>query len=269
MQPLPPCVICPSIPRSSRLRSGRNLAIALAVASVICVAAMPARADFVTTTFSNVNPGEIVTITMNGASESGWAGVYNFTNTSSNTGGLSSSFGGFCIDIGQDIYANQTVQFTVASLPNAPVPGKAMGLLRAELIGELWYQDYSLIGTSNSNAAAFQIAIWEIINETQTNNGKLDLNVLTGAFTVSDSDTTTLNTANSWLGALDLSGNGPQDPGLIALTSMSYQDYAVQGVVTPAPAGWILGLVGSMVLVLQMAWRSRKQSFALMIGTRL
>src|SRR5205085_9440280 len=130
----------------------------------------PAHAGFVTATFSNVNPGEVVTITSaKYGTETGWAGVYNFTNASSDIG-LSGNLKTFCIDIGQDIYSGTTTTFDVRNLANAPTPGSQMGQYRANLIRELWYQNYVKIGSSNSNAAAFQIAIWEIINETTTDS---------------------------------------------------------------------------------------------------
>src|SRR5205823_8879320 len=79
---------------------------ALLAALVALTAAAPARAGYVTATFSTVNPGEVVNIssTQPPVSGSGWAGVYNFTNAS---GDLNGNFASFCIDIAQDIYSNQ------------------------------------------------------------------------------------------------------------------------------------------------------------------
>ena len=110
-----------------------------------CVA--PARAAYETATFSNVSPGEVVTITDAGISingESGWAGDYNFVNASGILN--SSSYLGFCIDIAQDIFSNQTVTWSVTSLADAPTPGTAMGQTNANLIAELWYNDYGRSG---------------------------------------------------------------------------------------------------------------------------
>src|SRR5262249_18412919 len=130
---------------------------------ILGVFAAPTRADYVTATFGNVSPGEVVSISSDSGSswESGWAGVYNFTNAS---GAITGNYSGFCIDIAQDVYGGQTATWTVAALASAPTPGTAMGPQKANLIAELWGRDYELIGTSNTNAAAFQIAIWTIIN---------------------------------------------------------------------------------------------------------
>jgi hypothetical protein len=225
------------LPRGSRLPFA-----ALAAVVVGLTFAAPGRAS-VTATFSTVNPGEVVTITSNGVSETGWAGQYDFVNAS---GDLHGSFGGFCIDIGQNIYGNQTVTFGEADLKNAPIPGAGMGATRANLIRELWARDYGVALLSNSNAAAFQIAIWEIINE--QNLSQLD--VTKGSFTVSDSDGQTLTTANAWLA--QLTGTGPRDNSLVALTSADYQDYVVS---MPAPPGLALaaaaGACGACAAILR------------------
>lgn len=213
----------------------------------------PAHADFQIATFVNVSPGEVVTIPVNGSLELCWAGYYDFVNGS---GLINGSFHGFCIDIAQDIFYNQTVNFGVAPLGNAPAPGAGMGTDRANLLRELWYNDHTASAENNSNGAAFQIAIWEIINESRGN----PLDVTTGQFTVS-ANASTLTTANTWLQAL--TGNGPRANDLMALTSDSYQDYVVEvpgaGVVgslsTPAPPGWVLALVATAIFAFAYLYR--------------
>jgi MYXO-CTERM domain-containing protein len=244
------------------LRGARGPGPRAALAALIALlAAAPVRADQVTATFSNVNPGEVVTISSSQppVSGSGWAGVYNFTNAS---GYLTGNYAAFCIDIAQDIYTNQTATFNVQSLGSAPVPGNAMGQLRANLIGELWYNDYAKIGSSNSNGAAFQLAVWEIINEQTTDkNGNLVLNVSSGSFSATDSDAATLTTANTWLAGLNLAGTGPQATNLIALTSSQYQDYVTMAP-APEPPGWVLGGMALVGVFVGAAWRRRRQHTA-------
>jgi len=249
-------------------RGSKHLAAAVAAVIALGMVGLPAHAQFVTATFTSVSPGEVVAIPVNGSTEWGWAGDYRFSNASGN---LTGSFSGFCIDISQDIFLNQTLTFNVAALGNAPVDGNlptAMGGLRANLIGELWYNDYALIGTDNSKAAAFQLAIWDIINETDTNlNGTLALNINSGAFYATDQDSATLTTTNTWLSALNLNGTGPMAGNLIALTNPVYQDYVVQvapaptaAIVVapasvPAPPGLVLCIIGAVGLFLPSAFR--------------
>ncbi len=240
----------------SRSPCAHALRRCLSLALTLLLASAAVHADYEVATFSTVHPGEVVTIYAPGVQASGWAGDYNFVNGS---GPLTGSFLGFCIDIGQDIYSNQTVKFTVASLDNAPVPGPAMSAYQANLIRELWANNYVSSQTSNSNAAAFQIAIWEIINESPNN----PLNVCTGSFQVTDSDAATLQTANLWLGQLDLSGNGAMNNNLIALTSDTYQDYVVNGpVAAPAPSTWVLAGAGVFTLLLASLCRRRGSAIA-------
>jgi hypothetical protein len=244
--------------RLRRFRFGPSVVPRLlsAAAAVLALGwtATAAHAGTVTATFSNVNPGEVVTITdgygtSNQWSATGWAGVYNFVNAG---GDLQGNLKSFCIDISQDIYQNLTVTFTTAALQNAPVPGQSMGQTRANLIAELWYQDYASIGASNSKAAAFQVAVWKIINETTSS-----MNVSTGTFRVTDSnDPGTLTLANQWLAALDPTGNGPKEKDLLALTSSQYQDYVVE---TPVPPGVVLASIGTVCFLLPRAWRYRRR----------
>src|ERR1043166_9493935 len=118
--------------------SGGVVAVAILAVGLF---ATPIRAGFVQATFSNVNPGEVVTITSQKyGTESGWAGVYNFTNATSDIG-LSGNLKTVCIDISQNINSGNTVKFDVTNLADAPVqPADQMGQKRANLIGELWYQ---------------------------------------------------------------------------------------------------------------------------------
>jgi MYXO-CTERM domain-containing protein len=235
---------------------------ALLAALVALTAAVPARAGYVTATFSGVNPGEVVTINspLTGT-VSGWAGVYNFTNAS---GDLTGNFSGFCIDIAQAIYTNQTVTFNEAALANAPTPGTAMGPIRANLIAELWANNYAQIGNSNSNAAAFQLSIWEIINGNLNSNNTLTVSLSngvlsSGTFSAKDSNSATLQTAYNWLKALD--GQPPLATNLMALTNSQVQDY-VTVAPTPEPPGLVLGGIALAGAAVGAAWRRRRQRTA-------
>jgi hypothetical protein len=214
----------------------------------------PVHADYAIATFVNVSPGENVGIPIDGNTHSTTAGVFNFTDAS---GIFTGSFSGFCIDITQPIFPHLPVMFSVAPLSGAPVDGShstGMGTLRANLIAELWYNNFDSIGTNASKAAAFQLAIWEIVNETHTNrDGTLALSLNSGSFYATDHDSATLTTANTWLSLLNPNGTGPMASDLYALTNSTYQDYVVEGndpPAAPVPSSLVLCLIGIGGLVL-------------------
>jgi len=238
----------------------------------LALTATSAWAGQVTATFDDVNPGLVVTINsaVLGGSATGWAGDYNFKNAS---GDLTGSFTGFCIDIAQEIWTGLTTTFNVGALSSAPTPGQAMGTYRASLIAELWQNDFAAIGSDNVKAAAFQVAIWKIINETNLDtNHNMTLDVTTGAFQMTGADTGTHYTliaaqANAWLSAsqLDRTGNGAQATNLKALLSTQYQDYVTAfpqgsgpGPAVPAPPGSVLAGIGTGCLFLGSLWQKQR-----------
>ncbi len=109
------------------------------------------------------------------------------------------------------------------------------------LIGELWGRYRGLV-TNDTNAAAFQVALWELAY------GATDRNLATGAFQLS-SGGSVYSTAQSWLTSLD--GTGPQASGLVVLVNnqrlADRQDLITQTTSVPEPgtlALLALGLVG-------------------------
>lgn len=211
-----------------------------------------AGAATVTATFSGVNPGHSFTYSLNGTSHGTSAGVYFFTNAS---GFLSGNLRTFCIDISQSIAVGNVVPFNVDQLQNAPKPGGGMGQARADLIAELYGRHYADTGTADG-AAAFQVAVWEITSETQTdpNTGKVVLNLSGGIFRAVTSAAWVTN-AQTWLNQLD--GTGPKASNLIALTSDTKQDYVT---LTPEPSSLVLCTCGVAGLLVT-RFRRRSQLF--------
>lgn len=200
-----------------------------------------AHAATVTATFSGVNPGHSFTYSLNGASRTNSAGVYFFSNSS---GFLSGNLRTFCIDIIQKVSIGDVVSFNVDVLPNAPKPGPGMGSARADLIAELYGRHYADTTTADG-AASFQVALWEITSETQTdpNTGNLVLNLSTGLFQAVTASAWVTN-AQNWLN--ELNGQGPKRSDLIALTSDTKQDYVT---LAPEPSSLLLFALGATGVV--------------------
>lgn len=199
------------------------------------------------------------------------------------------TFHTFCIDMQEDVNFGWTYTYETAALGASPVTGanlgvnwsipEGMGLGKANLITKLWADDHQYV-VDNASAAAFQLAIWNIIYD-----GSNDWNVSdeNGNFRVAaDANngtlTSAISTANSWLGGLQSwvganprTWNQPEGTptslSLIALTGRDVQDQVMLGATTtstalrvvPTPtASWAgLSLLGAI-----MAYRRYTKRYA-------
>jgi len=195
-----------------------------------------AGADVITARFDEVAPGRGVSFSIDsGGSFSGTqAGSFRWTRLGGDYAGsgASGSFTTYCIELSQHISYGSTYDYTTRAADLSPVPGSGMGADRAALLSELFGRFYVPQFTSNDEAAAFQVAIWEI-----THDDGLSLNA--GLFQIEDEGSLSL-TAQSWLDALD--GSGPRLQ-LLAMTSEIAQD---QIFVVPAASSAGLMLVASV-----------------------
>lgn len=215
----------------------------LVCVGLLAASAGPAMAIDVQSTFNSVNPGIDCQITYGGGTvENTRAGQMNWTRVGGTYAGLQGTYPAFCIEVTQNISYGGTYDYDVNALPTAPRPnglGAPMGQAKADRIAELYGRHYSGL-SSDSDYAAFQSAIWNIIydNDNSIDNGAGSFFV--NSFNSSDADTR--SKANTWLAGL----NGDADffrQGLFALTSDSVQDMIVP---TPGSAA-LLGL-GGLVL---------------------
>ncbi|MCX5634724.1 MAG: PEP-CTERM sorting domain-containing protein [Planctomycetota bacterium] len=179
-----------------------------------------------------------------------YTGMYSWTTSNPTGNGALVPNWGFCIDLpDRNIDTRYVVDFSIKDypLPPAPVYGTPMGLIRANLIRELWARYFDSAWQTNpttnnkDTAGAFGCALWEIIYEKDTDiNGGLALNISTGsgfkALNLSGgSGMTTL--ANGWLASL--TGISPRAYNIFVISSDLSQDFLC----VPEPATIaILGL---------------------------
>ncbi|MBI1190530.1 MAG: hypothetical protein GC200_07620 [Tepidisphaera sp.] len=212
------------------------------VSLAVAAAAGQALAIDVRSTFDSVNPGIDCQITYNsGTTENTRAGQMNWTRVGGTYAGLQGSYSAFCIEVTQNIGYGGTYDYDVNTLNSAPRPADGsnspMGQAKADRIAELYGRHYASLST-NSDFAAFQSAIWNIVYDT-------DNTIDTGSFSVNSfnsSDSTTRTKANTWLAGLNGDANYFRQ-GLFALTSDTVQDMIV-----PSPGSAALLGLGGLVL---------------------
>jgi hypothetical protein len=194
-----------------------------------------ATTDVMYVEYANVSPGITTDLsgTFDGVQETYgpgtvYTGVYNLTNDPTRATGqgvtisndLGSSIPAFCMDVLQDA-PNNFAQYQVITLDSGAIGGAntAMGTTRANEIRELFGRFYSQSFT-NTQAAAFQAAIWEI--EYEAANNPLDVN--SGSVVVAQSNPAVQTVADGWLGSL--TGNPSYyDNNVRAIGNGTYQDY--------------------------------------------
>jgi hypothetical protein len=171
---------------------------------------------------AGVAPSLITSYTLNGVKDYADAGVSNWTRSATNPGTFAGSptpgekFGVFCLEPDQEFPSGTNVPYTVIDLDSDPTNGP-MGAAKANAIRELWGRFRTAIGNDGTKAAAFQIAVWEIV----TDSGR-DLS--TGVFragTANASEVAIKNQAQSWLNQLNGAGHKAN---LLALSSATDQD---------------------------------------------
>jgi hypothetical protein len=200
----------------------RYLAAALLAMAGMATAS---RADSVNAAFQSVTNGGIV-LNVSAAwlgTVGGYVGQYNWvTHNNSDLGAAGTSFYTFCIELNQDInfggqYTYQLIDPADAPKPGNPIPGpNGMGPAAALLLDELWGQHIGDVtnapnsATEITNAAAFQVAVWNIVynNTVTTNNTSIN------------------NLAAGWVSGLN--ANGPKAD-IIALSSDDHPTGANNG----------------------------------------
>lgn len=167
---------------------------------------------------------------------------------------LNQPFESFCVDLNEYVKVGNTYNYTIKTLESSPNPDpgspSGMGTARADALRRLWWQYRAdvEIGTTdqkNIKAAAFQLAIWEIVFETPTlTSGLPSFNLATGSLQLLSSTAnynSILSKTVTYLSAAsNLSGTG--EPMLVVLSMPNGQD---QLVVMPVPAS---ALGGTMLL---------------------
>jgi hypothetical protein len=166
----------------------KSTAVAVAVAGLF--AAQPALADTLTYngSWNGLGYGSATITSLSPALTEGVpAGAIAMTNTTPNP---DVSFQAWCVDIFHTLASSSSYTLQNATSFYASDPGKATAL------SELASHSLSSV-TNTTNSAAFQLAVWEIVNETSGHGYSL-----TGGNFRASSESAVINAANSMLGNL-------------------------------------------------------------------
>ncbi|HZZ44026.1 MAG TPA: hypothetical protein VFE58_13910 [Tepidisphaeraceae bacterium] len=237
----------------------------------VCAAAIAAlslagiaQADSVTATLTGVSPAQIVGIHYNGNSlGSAYAGALNWQGVAGNADFTTGSFNTFCIDLTQDVYIGSQYTYSVVTdianaspvplPPTAPIGATGMGAVNAQQIENLYSLEYDNIAGNNDRAAAFQIAMWEMLFDTGTSH-----DVTTGQFSVSGASSNVISLANGFVTEAINSAPMQFHNDILAMVSPTYQDQLYIGgvntgngppgspVPTPAAAFGAIPLLGGL-----------------------
>lgn len=201
-----------------------------------------AHAGFVDVVATSVSNYQTLNTIFGGTAYNGViVGQINLSLTNSTGVSLNGSWIGYCTEFDQHIQlggASQT--YEVRSLSDVSTPGAGMGAMKADAIARMYSaaagQQYA---ADTSFAVAFQLSIWEVLNDFDGTLGSLDLS--SSAFQVVDALSFTINANVAALFAAAADTGGAR-ASLHGLANSSFQDQIIE-VPTPSALA-LLGLAG-------------------------
>ncbi len=200
----------------TKSQSTRGLQAAAVLGTTLAISSF-ASADVITARFDEITPGRSIEYSLDsgGSFHGTRAGSFLWTRLGGDYAGpgADGAFTTYCIEINQHISYGSTYDYETRAADLSPIPGSGMGAARADRLAEFFGRYYSPQFTTNNDAAAFQVAVWEITHDD-------GLNLTDGVFQIDDEGSLSLMT-QSWLDSLD--GTGPRLD-LLAMTSSTAQD---------------------------------------------
>lgn len=216
----------------------------IAILAASTVVASAASADTVRLQFDSTGNGRNVRVSLNGDAFNCFAGqlIHNFSNGNGAAAGLTGSHITFCSDLMQSVSSGGST-YTVTGIQNLP-GGGAMGVNRMQAIYDMYSAaGGSQMGSDDDMAAAFQLAIWEVIYDYDGANVG-SLNLASGSFKARNTLGLALSSAIATRAATLFSaiGSNAAQTGLLGLGNGSYQDQIVQ--LVPVPPAVLAGIAG-------------------------
>jgi hypothetical protein len=218
--------------------------------AAIAIVAGAANADTVNLKFANVGQGRNVQMTIGSSSFNCFAGqlVHTFSNGNGAAAGLTSNMITFCSDLTQGVSTAMPSTYTVTGIQNLPVTSgfAAMGNAKKQAIYDMYAAAGGQQMASDADmAAAFQLAIWEVIYD--YNGTASSLNLSSGQLKAKNMNGATLASGVSSKATQLFSAIGMNvaQSGLMGLSSPYFQDQILQTLqLVPLPTAALAGLTG-------------------------
>lgn len=221
--------------------------------AVVALMAGAAHADTVKLQFVGAGAGSNVNVSGPGFSGAVFAGqlMHALTDGTGPAAAWTGTQATFCVELAEHVTTTALAYDVkdVADVPGNPGP---MGSDRAEAVSVLYdLAAKSQFGTDNTKAAAFQVALWELVFDFEVgDSGSISLDG--GAFTLNNAAAVKAQ-AEVWLG--QIAGNfGTGSTRLVGLHHDGKQD---QVLMVPLPAPVAMGLAGLLAVAGARRLRSR------------